>query len=128
MIKDIRNMKIDMRKENENINYIDLNTEELILFINELYLNEMQKFTIIDCLYDFNLLIILSLAVVFLILTLSFGRIELGIICLIPLLISWTWTLGIMGLLGIRFNIFNVIIFWYRSIAGAALPFGKFNN
>jgi 1-acyl-sn-glycerol-3-phosphate acyltransferase len=60
--------------------------------------------------HDFNMLIILSLAVVFLILTLSFGRIELGIITLIPLLISWTWTLGIMGLLGIRFNIFNIII------------------
>jgi len=55
MIKDIRNMKIDMRKENENINFIDLGTEELILFINELYLNKMQKFTIIDCLYDLNL-------------------------------------------------------------------------
>jgi len=59
---------------------------------------------------DFNTLIILSLLVVFLILTISFGRIELGIITFIPLLISWIFTLGIMGLLGIRFNIFNVII------------------
>lgn len=59
---------------------------------------------------DFNTLIILSLLVVFLILTLSFGRIELGIITFIPLLMSWVFTLGIMGLLGIRFNIFNIII------------------
>ncbi len=59
---------------------------------------------------DFNLLILLSLVVVFLILTISFGRIELGIITFIPLLISWVFTLGIMGLLGIRFNIFNIII------------------
>jgi len=59
---------------------------------------------------DFNTLIILSLVVVFIILTLSFGRIELGIITFIPLLISWIFTLGIMGLLGIRFNIFNIII------------------
>ncbi len=59
---------------------------------------------------DFNILIILSLIVVFLILTIFFGRIELGIITFIPLLISWVFTLGIMGLLGIRFNIFNIII------------------
>jgi 1-acyl-sn-glycerol-3-phosphate acyltransferase len=59
---------------------------------------------------DFDMLILLSLTVVFLILALSFGRIELGIITFIPLLVSWTFTLGIMGLLGIRFNIFNIII------------------
>ncbi|RLD36801.1 MAG: hypothetical protein DRI83_04940, partial [Bacteroidetes bacterium] len=59
---------------------------------------------------DFNTLIIISLLVVFLILTLSFGRIELGIITFIPLLISWVFTLRLMGLLGIRFNIFNIII------------------
>jgi len=59
---------------------------------------------------DFNILIILSLIIVFLILTISFGRIELGIITFIPLLVSWVFTLGIMGLLGIRFNIFNIII------------------
>jgi len=59
---------------------------------------------------DFDTLILISLLVVFLILTLSLGRIELGIITFIPLLISWIWTLGIMGLLGIKFNIFNIVI------------------
>lgn len=59
---------------------------------------------------DFNILLILSLSIVFLIITLSLGRIELGIITFIPLLISWVFTLGVMGLLGIRFNIFNIVI------------------
>jgi len=59
---------------------------------------------------DFDTLVVISLIVVFLILTISFGRIELGIITFIPLLISWVFTLGIMGLLGIRFNIFNIVI------------------
>ena len=59
---------------------------------------------------DFDTLIFVSMLVVFLILTLSFGRIELGIITFIPLLASWVFTLGIMGLLGIRFNIFNIIV------------------
>ncbi|HSG67332.1 MAG TPA: 1-acyl-sn-glycerol-3-phosphate acyltransferase, partial [Bacteroidales bacterium] len=59
---------------------------------------------------DFNLLILVSMLVVFAILTISFGRIELGIITFIPLAISWIFTLGIMGMLGIQFNIFNVVI------------------
>jgi len=38
------------------------------------------------------------------------GTMLCSIITFIPLLISWVWTLGIMGLFGIRFNIFNIII------------------
>ena len=59
---------------------------------------------------DFNKLILLSMMVVFIILLLSFGRLELATITFIPLAISWIFTLGIMGLLGIRFNIFNIVI------------------
>lgn len=59
---------------------------------------------------DFNLLVKLSLAIVFLILLLSFGRIELALLTFIPMTISWIWTLGVMGILGIQFTIFNIII------------------
>ena len=59
---------------------------------------------------DFNLLVKLSLGIVFLILLLSFGRIELALLTFIPMSISWLWTLGIMGLFGIKFTIFNIII------------------
>lgn len=59
---------------------------------------------------DFNLLVKLSLAIVFLILLLSFGRIELALLTFIPMSVSWLWTLGIMGILGIKFTIFNIII------------------
>ena len=59
---------------------------------------------------DFNRLILLSMLVVFGILLISFGRLELAIITFIPLAISWVFTVGIMGLLGIRFNIFNIVI------------------
>lgn len=59
---------------------------------------------------DFNLLVKLSLAIVFLILLMSFGRIELALLTFIPMSISWIWTLGIMGILGIKFTIFNIII------------------
>ncbi len=59
---------------------------------------------------DFNKLVIVSLLIVFLVLLISYGRIELTLITFIPMLISWIWTLGIMGLLGIKLNIFNIII------------------
>ncbi|HSH53162.1 MAG TPA: MMPL family transporter [Bacteroidales bacterium] len=59
---------------------------------------------------DFNVLVKLSLAVVFLILLLSFGRIELALLTFIPMALSWIWTLGIMGIFGIKFTIFNIII------------------
>lgn len=59
---------------------------------------------------DFHLLVRYSLIIVFVILLLAFGRIELAIITFIPMIISWLWTLGIMGLFGIEFTIFNIII------------------
>jgi len=59
---------------------------------------------------DFNKLVIVSLLIVFLVLLVSYGRIELALITFIPMFISWIWTLGIMGLFGIKLNIFNIII------------------
>ena len=48
--------------------------------------------------------------IVFIFLWLSFGRIELAIIAFIPMAISWIWILGIMAIVGIKFNIVNVIL------------------
>jgi len=67
--------------------------------------------TFIDILRkDFSLLVKLSLLIVLFIMVFSFGRIELGLITFIPITLSWLWTLGIMGIFGIKFNIFNIII------------------
>lgn len=59
---------------------------------------------------DFNYIGIACGCIVFLFLWLSFGRIELAIVSFLPMAISWIWILGIMGILGIRFNIVNVIL------------------
>ncbi len=65
----------------------------------------------IEYLYnDFNFIANISLLLVLIILIIAFGRIELGFITFFPIFISWLWTLGIMGLFGIKFNIFNIII------------------
>ena len=59
---------------------------------------------------DFDLLVKLCLIFVTLTLIISFGRIETGIIAAVPMFVSWLWTLGFMGITGIKFNIFNIIV------------------
>ena len=73
---------------------------------------------------NFNKLIIISMLLVFLILLLAYGRIELTIITMIPVLISWIWTIGIMGIFGISFNIFNIIILTF--IFGLGIDYSIF--
>jgi 1-acyl-sn-glycerol-3-phosphate acyltransferase len=59
---------------------------------------------------DFDLLVNLCLIFVTIALILAFGRIETGIITSIPMFVSWLWTLGFMGVSGIKFNIFNIVV------------------
>lgn len=59
---------------------------------------------------EFNNIAWMTSLLVFFALLISYGRIELALITFIPMLISWIWILGIMGLLGIRFNIVNIIL------------------
>ncbi|MEI6456471.1 MAG: MMPL family transporter [bacterium] len=60
--------------------------------------------------HDFSLLVSLSMIFVTMLLLISFGRLELGLTASIPMFFSWVLTLGFMGITGIRFNIFNIII------------------
>lgn len=48
--------------------------------------------------------------IVFFFLWYSFGNLELALISFLPMAISWVWILGLMTLLGIKFNIVNVIL------------------
>jgi 1-acyl-sn-glycerol-3-phosphate acyltransferase len=47
---------------------------------------------------------------VFAALLLSYGRIELALIAFLPMVVAWIWILGLMALLGIKFNIINIIL------------------
>lgn len=73
---------------------------------------------------NFDKLVSISLFFVFLILLISYGRIELTLITMIPVIISWIWAIGIMGLLGISFNIFNIIILTF--IFGLGIDYSIF--
>lgn len=59
---------------------------------------------------DFYLILYISSFLVFFALWISYGRIELTLMSFLPMLISWVIIIGIMGLLGIQFNIVNIIL------------------
>ena len=59
---------------------------------------------------DFSKIALMTSLLVFIVLLIVYGRIELTLVSFIPMLISWVWILGIMGLAGIQFNIINIII------------------
>ncbi|MFO7671817.1 MAG: MMPL family transporter [Bacteroidales bacterium] len=80
--------------------------EAFIIFDGQYFIN--QFFDVLK--EDFSKLVTLSMIVVFLILLLFFGRIEIAVITFIPIMVSWMWTLGLMGLFRIEINIFNIII------------------
>jgi len=80
--------------------------EELTILDRQLFYN---KFLLIvkD---DFNQILMSSSLLVFFVLLISYGRFELTLISFLPMLISWFWILGLMGIFDIHFNIVNIII------------------
>jgi len=97
-------LKVD--RQNRHIIYSQFGDKETILFDKTFITDKL----IVILRSNFKFLIILSLSLVFTFLLLYFGRIELAAISFIPILLSWLWTLGIMGMFGISFTIFNIII------------------
>ena len=59
---------------------------------------------------NFNYIGLACSLIVFLFLWFSFGRIELALISFIPMVVSWIWILGLMAIMGIKFNIVNIIL------------------
>ena len=59
---------------------------------------------------NFNYIGIVCSAIVFIFLWLSFRRLSLAVIAFIPMAVGWIWILGIMALLGVKFNIVNIIL------------------
>ncbi|MEZ4969022.1 MAG: MMPL family transporter [Flavobacteriaceae bacterium] len=70
--------------------------------MNEMFLGNLKN--------DFNKLIGYSLGMVVLILFFFFRSFSLVLVTGIPILLTWWLTIGIMGMLHIEFNIFNIII------------------
>ena len=98
-------LKVDMHNKEALFSKFD-NNDDIIIF-DKLYLTN-KFFEVLK--EDFNKLVFVSMLIVFIILLLFLGRIELAVITYTPIALSWLWTIGLMGLFGIKFNIFNIIV------------------
>ena len=59
---------------------------------------------------DFNYIGWACACIVFFFLWASFRSVPLALLSFLPMAVSWLWILGIMALLGIQFNIINIIL------------------
>ena len=98
-------LKID-RKNTSEIRDLFKDKKQTLLIdrqhINETFLGNLKT--------DFNSLIKYSFLVVFIILLLFYKSFSLTLVTGVPIFFTWLITVGIMGLFGLEFNIFNIII------------------
>ena len=59
---------------------------------------------------NFNLILGISSALIFIVLLISYGRIELALLAFLPMCISWIIILGFMSILNVEFNIISIIL------------------
>lgn len=99
-IVNVRDENIDVIKNafknSENTLVIDRQA------INETLLGHLKS--------DFNKLLMYCVVVVVLLLLLFYQNIKLTMVTILPIIITWFITIGIMGLFHLEFNIFNIII------------------
>lgn len=104
------NAVMDAFKNNKNTLVIDRKQ------MNETFLGNLKT--------DFNSLIGYSLIVVILVLLVFYRSFSLTLVTGIPICLTWLLTIGIMGLLHLEFNIFNIIISTF--IFGLGIDYGIF--
>lgn len=85
----------------------DYPTTTHFMVIDRKQMNEAFLGTIVQ---DFNSLVNYSILAVFLVLWSSFRRLELALVCLVPIVITGFITAGLMGLFQIEFTIFSTIV------------------
>ncbi|MBO7562221.1 MAG: MMPL family transporter [Bacteroidales bacterium] len=59
---------------------------------------------------DFNKVLAICSVLVFVFLWIAFRRLELALAAFLPMVVSWIWITGIMGIFGVSFNIVNIIL------------------
>ncbi len=93
-------------KNKEELQNLFNETTDIVLFSKQNFSN--QFFEIIK--NQFDKLVWVTMLVVFIVLLIAYGRFELALVTFVPIMLSWLWTLGLIGLFGIELNIFNIII------------------
>ncbi|CAN5715990.1 MMPL family transporter [soil metagenome] len=98
---------VKVSPENKQQVYKAFENEQNVIVLDKQYLAGRFVQIIND---DFTRIALMTSLLVFIVLLLMYGRIELTLVSFIPMFISWIWILGIMGMAGIQFNIINIII------------------
>lgn len=109
-VSDKRNMLITQVLLNNNIKqqvYDELQSNQNLVIYDRSYYTNQWVTTMND---DFNWILYVSSFLVFFALLVSFGRLELTLISFLPMFVSWFVILGLMAILGIEFNIINIIL------------------
>lgn len=99
--------KIGIEPEQKERVYDLLSQEEGVIVVDRGYFANKMALTVSD---DFNYVLYMSGLLVFFALWISYRRIELTLMTFAPMFIAFTIILGLMALLGIEFNIVNIIL------------------
>ncbi len=59
---------------------------------------------------DFDKVLFICSLLVFIFLLIALGRPELALTAFLPMVLSWIWITGLMGIFGVEFNIVNIIL------------------
>lgn len=94
--KEQRDAFVDAVKKQPNLLVIDRQQT------NETFLGSLKE--------NFEKLINYSFIAVFFILFFAFRRLELVIVSIVPILMSWVFTTGLMGIFDLQFNVINIIV------------------
>ncbi|WP_299887230.1 MMPL family transporter [uncultured Lacinutrix sp.] len=98
-------VKVKESQLKEVVSVFENNPETVVIDrqqMNETFLGNLKN--------DFNKLVLYSLIVVLALLFLYYKSMSLTLVTSIPIALTWFITIGLMGLLDIKFNIFNIII------------------
>ncbi|NDV60704.1 1-acyl-sn-glycerol-3-phosphate acyltransferase [Bacteroides sp. 519] len=99
--------QVRLSENNKEIVYNAFQNDTNVVIFDRAYFTNKWVSAVND---DFYLILYISSFLVFFALLLSYGRIELTLMSFLPMLISWIIIIGIMGILGIQFNIVNIIL------------------
>ncbi len=99
--------QVGLSADNKEAVYARFADDENVVIFDRAYFTNRWVDTVNN---DFNYILFVSSALIFIALLISYGRLELTLISFLPMCISWIIIVGVMGLLDIRFNIVNIIL------------------
>lgn len=112
---------LKVKSENRENVFAEFDNNKNVVVFDKKYLTDQIVNSVSK---DFGTLANISLVLVFLVLLIAYGRLELAIIAFLPLGISWFWVMGAMQVFDLKLNLINLIITSF--IFGLGIDFNIF--